>query len=109
MQNFTGTGFTNDNIKKEDIVKQIKNKEDAIDNMHRLTVLANGYASKKLEAGMYGGFGSRAEDETDSKFDYNKFRQGKAQKALAEAEAEFDKFKKLNLEIIRYLREMPHD
>ena len=84
MQNFTGTGFTNDNIKKEDIVKQIKNKEDAIDNMHRLTVLANGYASKKLEAGMYGGFGSRAEDETDSKFDYNKFRQGKAQKALAE-------------------------
>ena len=92
MQNFTGTGFTNDEIKKEDIVKQIKSKEDAIDNMHKLTVLASEYAFKRLEEGI--------------------LRVGNPAKNIATAaaaEAEFDKFKKLNLEIIRYLREMPHD
>ena len=30
MQNFTGTGFSNDEIKKEDIVKQIKSKKEAM-------------------------------------------------------------------------------
>ena len=30
MQNFTGTGFSNDEIKKEDIVKQIKSKREAM-------------------------------------------------------------------------------
>tara|TARA_A100001201_G_scaffold139797_1_gene132159 strand:+ start:116 stop:397 length:282 start_codon:yes stop_codon:yes gene_type:complete len=93
MQNFTGTGFTNEEIKKEDIVKQIKNKTDAIDNMHRLTSLATGYGSKRFEEGIYGGVNSSS----------------KAQKVKAAADAEFDKFKKLNLEIIKYLREMPHD
>jgi len=92
MQNFTGTGFSNEEIKKEDIVKQIKNKEDAIDNMHRLTVLASEYAFKRLQEGI--AVGTR--------------RTQKPPEAAAAA-AEFDKFKKLNLEIIKYLREMPHD
>tara|TARA_Y100000361_G_C10911510_1_gene214247 strand:- start:285 stop:542 length:258 start_codon:yes stop_codon:yes gene_type:complete len=85
MQHFTGTGFTNEEIEKEDIVKQIKNKEDAIDNMHKLTSLATRYGIKRFVEGS----GSMA--------------------AAAAADAEFDKFKKLNLEIIKYLREMPHD
>tara|TARA_R100000329_G_scaffold131140_1_gene110347 strand:- start:242 stop:520 length:279 start_codon:yes stop_codon:yes gene_type:complete len=92
MQNFTGAGFTNDEIKKEDIVKQIKSKEDAIDNMHRLTVLASEYGFKKLQEGI-----ASIEASERSKTTH------------AAAAAEFDKFKKLNLEIIRYLREMPHD
>tara|TARA_R110002020_G_scaffold120162_1_gene273881 strand:- start:1114 stop:1407 length:294 start_codon:yes stop_codon:yes gene_type:complete len=97
MQNFTGTGFSNEEIKKEDIVKQIKSKEDAIDNMHRLTGLATQYGIKKFLQGT-----------TSGKL-FEKDGPQKQEQSHLEAQKAFDEFKKLNLEIIKYLEAMPHD
>lgn len=92
MQNFTGAGFSNEEIKKEDIAKQIKNKADAIRSLNRMSMLSRMFGSAKLEQG---GFISL--DENRSK------------KAEQQAE-EFNKeIEQLLKQIVKYLEAMPHD
>ena len=92
MQNFTGTGFSNEEIKKEDIAKNIRNKADAIMSLREMHVLLLKVGKARME---HGGF-----------FMLDKNRSKKAEQ---EADRLEDEFKQRKTQMMEYLRDMPHD
>ena len=92
MQNFTGTGFSNEEIKKEDIVKQVKSKREAIMSLFDMDRLFNKLSIRRLEQGAY--------------LHYNENRSKKAEQ---EADRLEDEFKQRKTQMIEYLKAMPHD
>ena len=92
MQNFTGTGFSNEEIKKEDIAKNIRNKADAIMSLREMHVLLLKVGKARME---HGGF-----------FNLDKNRSKKAEQ---EADRLEDEFKQRKTQMMEYLRALPHD
>jgi len=95
MQNFTGTGFSNEEIKKEDIVKQIESKwskQYAINSLNKLGRLLDRTLQQKLEHGLFYHI-----DENRSK------------RAEQEAKKLRNEIYQLQEQIIEYLKAMPHD
>jgi hypothetical protein len=93
MQSFTGTGFTNSEIKKEDIVKQIKSKRDAIDAVGDLGQEIISFGTSKALMGMF------IRDKSSSEY----------KDANTKQEKEFQEILKLLMQIKDYLHAMPHD
>ena len=92
MQSFTGTGFSNEEIKKEDIVKNIRNKADAIMSLREMNVLFLKFGKARMEQG-----GFLHLDKT------------KSDKAQQEAEKFIWEYGQRNTQLMEYLRDMPHD
>ena len=97
MQSFTGTGFSNEEIKKEDIVKQIESKwskQYAINSLNKLGRLLDRTLQQKLEHGLYAGF----------PVDKNK-----SKRAEQEAKKLRNEIYRLQEQMVEYLKAMPHD
>ena len=92
MQNFTGTGFSNEEIKKEDIAKQIKSVNDALSSLQDMHMLLLKVSREYIK---YGG--------------YLNLDKNISNKAKQEAEKFEDEFLQLKEQVEEYLREMPHD
>ena len=92
MQNFTGTGFSNDEIKKEDIAKNIRNKADAIMSLREMHVLLLKVGEARMRHGGY------------LNLDKNK-----SKKAEQEADRLEDEFRQRKIQMMEYLSDMPHD
>tara|TARA_R100001015_G_C4616312_1_gene172442 strand:- start:315 stop:596 length:282 start_codon:yes stop_codon:yes gene_type:complete len=93
MQSFTGAGFSNEEIKKEDIVKQIKSKADAINAIGDLGGEIISYGSSR---GLLGYF---MRDKSSSEYKQYNTKQ----------EKEYQEILKLLMQIKNYLEAMPHD
>tara|TARA_R110002012_G_C11552338_1_gene602608 strand:+ start:456 stop:737 length:282 start_codon:yes stop_codon:yes gene_type:complete len=93
MQNFTGTGFTNDEIKKEDIVKQIKSKRDAINAIEDLGEEIIIFGSSQAMKGYF------MRDKSSSEYKENNTKQEKG----------YQEILKLLIQLKNYLEAMPHD
>jgi len=92
MQNFTGAGFSNEEIKKEDIAKQIKNKADAIMSLREMYNALLKYGEQLMRQG---GFLNLDKNKSD--------------KAKQEANKLLNEAGQLRNQIIEYLEAMPHD
>lgn len=93
MQNFTGTGFSNEEIKKEDIVKQIKSKRDAINAIGELGGEIISFASSSAMKGYF------TQDKSSSEYKQYDTKQ----------EKEYQEITKLLIQLKNYLEAMPHD
>ena len=93
MQNFTGTGFSNEEIKKEDIVKQVKSKRDAINAITDLGMKIISFGTSQAIKGYF------SRDESNS--DYKQYN--------TKQEKEYQEISKLLIQIKNYLEAMPHD
>ena len=92
MQNFTGTGFSNNEIKKEDIVKQIKSKGDAIMSLREMHLLFLKASKASVEQG-----------------GYITINESRSKRAAQEAEKFTEEFIQLKKQMEEYLDNMPHD
>lgn len=92
MQSFTGTGFSNEEIKKEDIAKQIKSVNDAISSLRDMHISLLETSSASFEQGAF-----LVSDENRSK---------KAEQEAKKFKAEFVQLKE---QMQEYLEAMPHD
>tara|TARA_B100000424_G_C22920198_1_gene489633 strand:- start:138 stop:416 length:279 start_codon:yes stop_codon:yes gene_type:complete len=92
MQNFTGTGFSNEEIKKEDIVKQVKSKREAIMSLREMYNALLKYGEQLMRQG---GFLNLDKNKSD--------------KAKQEANKLLNEAGQLRSQIIEYLEAMPHD
>ena len=93
MQNFTGTGFSNEEIKKEDIVKQIKSKQDAINAVGDLGQEIISYGSASGLMGYFMG------DISSSEYREHKSKQKEM----------YQEISKSLIQLKNYLEAMPHD
>tara|TARA_R100000995_G_scaffold83815_1_gene60721 strand:- start:714 stop:995 length:282 start_codon:yes stop_codon:yes gene_type:complete len=93
MQNFTGTGFSNEEIKKEDIVKQIKSKRDAINAIGELGGEIISFGSSQATKGYF------TRDKSSSEYKQYDTKQ----------EKEYQEITKLLIQLKNYLEAMPHD
>lgn len=93
MQNFTGAGFSNEEIKKEDIAKQIKSKRDAINAIGELGGEIISFGSSQAMKGYF------MRDKSSSEYKENDTKQKK----------EYQEISKLLIQLKNYLEAMPHD
>ena len=101
MQNFTGTGFSNEEIKKEDIVKQIRSIEDAMNVVRDMHTLFLKFGRASMEKGGY-----LAALDKNREF----YHSAESKKAEQEANRLEKEFVKQRTQIIEYLRDIPtHD